>query len=293
MYLVKMHFHSPVVIGGEQIGGYHKKLMNYIPSDRLFAEIYTSYVEAWGEVFDADKLVLSSAFPFIKDKLYIPVSRLTGGVKGFMQKEEAPRIIGEALKGENIGKNRVEKFHEDINKHFVPVVRPRIKIERMNNEPELFFSEELHISEESGFYFFIDHPEIEKILTSLEYRAISGWGGRRRSGYGKFSIEYEEYFFLDEERSEYFILLSRWIPSRDDLTGEGLFLLSYSLGLDSGWNILDYKRKRRMIFVSEGAIFSKRRTELAVASNIQGTIIRENNILRYYKPFLLPLEVKV
>ena len=286
-----MYFHSPVIIGGEQIGGYHKKLMNYIPSDRLFAEIYTSYIEAWGEVFDANKLILSSAFPFIKDKLYIPISRLAGGVKGFIQKEEAPRMIEKALKGGNIEKSYVEKFHEDLNRHFVSVVRPRVRIGRMNNEPELFFSEELHISRESGFYFFIDHPEIEKILTSLEYRAISGWGGRRKSGYGKFSIEYEKYS-MDREKSEYFILLSRWIPSKSDSTGEGLFLLSYSLGLDSGWNISDSKKKRRRVFVSEGAIFSRKRTGLAVAANIQGTIIRENSILRYYKPFLLPLEVK-
>jgi CRISPR type III-A-associated RAMP protein Csm4 len=137
-------------------------------------------------------------------------------------------------------------------------------------------------------YFLCENNPTEKKWTStLKLFSEEGIGGQRNLGKGWFEkIEFDEFNLLnlpDNNREKLNMLLSNYIPKKDELSK----IISYNTDVDDGFitygSATPYK-KGRLMFITSASV---------VNGNVEGKIIKEEfkgkTIYRYGKAFLIPL----
>lgn len=326
----KLRFTSPLHLGQEGIG--LEKTDETIRSDTLFSAFFS----CWQLFYDDDldnlikklPFILSSSFPFKGDEYFFPRPMVKIGEVG----EDDPKIGKKIKKVKFIS----QKFFEDIlngkkisfleentlqegfclskksfkdspdeekfiyKKHEVP----RVTIDRATNTSEIFYFNELVFSGDSGLFFlvrFLDPKIRTRFEAVLRLLGDEGIGGDKHLGRGHYEIEIVKDFEINlpRENTKYFVSLSLFHPTKDEVDGGLIKGASYDLITRRGWihskDAMSLKRKGLRMFV-EGSVFKD------IGKEIYGDIpivLEKNkdlglthNIYRNGLAFTFPIKVR-
>ncbi len=138
---------------------------------------------------------------------------------------------------------------------------PNNSVNRINHETEIFYSEGYEF-DNMGLFFFVDFKDESYkniVKSAIKFLKDRGFGPSISTGKGQFDYYIDEDYSLEHEfdlegsDSNYFITLSRYIPSRNDLK----FITedsSYEIGFKRGKSPMNQKSKQ-IRFFKEGSIF--------------------------------------
>ncbi|MGL4670583.1 MAG: type III-A CRISPR-associated RAMP protein Csm4 [Methanobacteriaceae archaeon] len=132
---------------------------------------------------------------------------------------------------------------------------PNNSINRITNETEGIFYSEGNEFSNSGLFFIIkfNNKEYEKIVESaIMFLKDRGFGKDISTGKGHFDFEIVDYD-LPEIKGDYFLTLSRFIPSKEDLKKINKFSY-YEIGSKRGRSSSGEIRKE-VKFFKEGSVF--------------------------------------
>lgn len=255
-----------------------------------------------------NKLFISSAFPIIAGEFFFPKPSFP------LQSVELKGSFAEKLKHWNLYKKiknaafvskpvleelisrrytaseLMERFGNKVTKGFVhtePIdvdsfktnMEPgttRNTINRITCESDVFFSEFRAIGE---FFFLLKSNDdgVKLMKTAFRFLEHKGLSQDFSVGFGKFKLEGEERFSLQEPSGPCSITLSRYIPADGELAG---VKASYSTGEIVGMTRYG-KHIPPLMFFREGSYFSK--------ASLGGVVINvpESEKLIYGKPYLI------
>ncbi|HEY8401191.1 MAG TPA: type III-A CRISPR-associated RAMP protein Csm4 [Cytophagaceae bacterium] len=270
-YGVKMYFTSPVHIGKQGIGMEGSDLI--IHSDTLYSVIFQTRVKIYG-VEDEFPIKITSAFPFVDDVYYLPKP----GIRppGFDKSEIASEYIKEIksasfipldifekwIHGERFNFEALIKSQDVLRKNINVNVRPRIAVDRLSGDTNLYFGGGTFFRKgRAGLYFLVqcDGRQWKVIKEIFNLLQEEGIGGEKSSGYGKFRAEFIEKFDLPSvDDGKYYVSLSLYYPScPEELNGAPV---SYQLIQRSGWSIIEGEHvlQKKVLMFAEGSVFYKK-----------------------------------
>ena len=180
----------------------------------------------------------------------------------------------------------------------------RVMVSLQGNESsQPFYVDGWRFADDAGLYFIVGYQDDEAMawLESLLYRLeLSGVGGKRNSGFGKF--EMEDPFYLDEyayseglltlwtllnKKGKYVMTLSNALPTDEEMSsvldGASYRILKRS-GFVSSPTYAKEQRKHRDLYVfSAGSCF-----KTAFSGDIYDVAINGNHpVYRYAMPFFV------
>lgn len=268
---VLLNFTSPLHIGMPGIGMEESEIM--IHSDTLYSAIMNSYYQLFpvGKPLD---IVLTSAFPFVKEKYYFPKPGINP--PGFEQdnireqyakKVKATDFISKDvfiswISGNNLNFSLIEKDNILLEQYVTSTVRPHVKIDRIDDSSELYYVGETIFRHGAGLYFILQANEdvIPKLQLCMKLLGEQGIGGEKSSGYGRFKAQWSEIELEEFAEGQHFINLSLYYPdSHEELKNA---LCSYRLTERGGWTNTtgnNFNHKKVFMF-SEGSLFKKQVT---------------------------------
>ncbi|RLB09822.1 MAG: type III-A CRISPR-associated RAMP protein Csm4 [Deltaproteobacteria bacterium] len=253
-----------------------------IHSDTIYSAIYSISLKVdpdfCSEILKG-KIVISSCFLFIRKNSGItyyfpkPVNLdLEYSEKDLTVKKELKKlsfipkdmfckfINGEKLK---FDLKKINEISEDIKKIFRTNMRPKVILDRVTQNSELYHQAELYINSKIGGFYLMAFCEDEKVLERFEgllkLLGDEGIGGKRSEGHGFFEIE-KDYLDIDEpDDGEGFINLSLYLPSEGEMDKIDFNKSAYTLIQRRGWFLLDsgksFKRKPVWMF-KEGSLLN-------------------------------------
>jgi len=255
-------------------------------SDSLFGAICWGLLELEGEdrlkeflsLFKEKERVpflLSSAFPFVKEKLLLP--RPLGFGKKAKGKIEIP--VGNF------------EFYEVLPSQIRVFRMPRAMVHREGGNPLPFPFGVLDFAGESGLWFLVKFLDegVKKIFDAvLRLLGEEGIGGGRSCGFGRFELVETKPLKLPETEEGY--LASLFYPEEDEINALTSYdyIPRYSWISAPGW--MSYRAKPvRMI--KEGSIVKPLRPIMGKMVTVTpgGGNYRGPEILRYGYAFLLPV----
>ncbi len=278
--IVKLSFQGPVHFGGGRLSGGEPTC----DAATLFSALY---IEALG-TGDADALLaaakagefaLSDAFPFIGDSLYLPKPMVKPGTfdKGAFSGEAQDSRERKAnkklsyvpmkryvsyLKGSFDAIQELDNFK--LGKAFL---QTKVNLLRARGDD----AEPYHVGGYSfepgaGLYFLVRSPfPIEPLLEQLSY---SGLGGKRSSGFGRFSFTAKSAGGLGElvnaePKGRSAVLLSTAAPTSAELTDQLLEDARYRLVRRGGFvqsttHAQTPQKKRDLYLFAPGSMFAHR-----------------------------------
>ena len=185
------------------------------------------------------------------------------------------------------------KNNEEYN-YELPVFATKMNSERVNkrmDEPLPYFVGSYVFAKNAGLYFVLglenedDMEEMQELITQL---GLSGIGGKRSSGYGKFELG-EDYIELDAEFGIYDddIALANMLenesaklqmsiapvkPNAEDanVVKEGFYKLLRRSGFVASNNMEDNMKRDSVYMLAEGSCFNKRIEGNLVGFTVQG-----------------------
>lgn len=297
VYGIKLFFTSPLHMGELGLGMEDAEII--IHSDTLYSAIHNT----WLRVYDAGgplPLKISSAYPFVDDKFYLPKPGLEPpGFDDLETRESyAKTVKGTAFLSFDVFKRWIERQKVDYEtvvkeNNFLEckiekIVRPRVKLDRVDMSSALYHIGEVIFEKgHAGLYFAVQCSEetYKKLKVIMRILADEGIGGERSSGYGRFKVEFIEDFELPEvEGGRRFVGISLYYPaSKEEFKGA---MESYMVVRRGGWTAAggnNYPIKRIVMF-SEGSVF-KKMVEGAVAD--VAPTAAGHPVYRFGKAFLL------
>lgn len=267
---VKMYFVSPLHIGRLGLGMEETDPM--IHSDTLYAAIFYSLNKLFQQEKPVD-LLISSAFPFVDNKLYLPrpCIELPGLEKESIRKRRgkavkaarfiSPRHFPQWINGEEVNYEEVREDQELLSANIKYSVRPRARLDRMTNDSVFYFVGQVNFKHhKAGLYFLASGSlkELEWLRASVRLLSDEGIGGERSSGYGRFIPEFiEKPNIPAADGGRRYVSLSLYCPAApEEIEGA---LLSYQLIKRGGWTLAgkSYPQKR-LIMLAEGSLFARR-----------------------------------
>lgn len=273
-YRIKLKFKSPLHIG--QVDKVETVVSEIIHSDTIFSAIINSYNILYGKektkelieyiLENEDSILISSAFYYYENIYFYPkpLGYKFDLVKKFdFKKVKKIKFVSEEyLMGEvknPIIANNLATDGKTVEKLYSIEERPRITVDRITNETNIFYVSSMRFSEHSGLWFFISLSEkIEnEIFAALKLLSDEGLGGDRTYGNGNFDFDVEEVDF-GRFRGENYLLLSVFYPKDQ---GEIDSTLSYKLYERSGYVYSQYSMsyKQPLVrFFSEGSVFKNK-----------------------------------
>lgn len=221
-------------------------------------------------------LMLSDAFPYIGERVYIPkpmVGSIGRREQDVGSSDSRARKANKSLK--YIPLDRIDDF---LNGSFdfigelerfengTSFLRTKVNLTReTSDDAEPYYVGGYRFASNCGIYFLIDGSyEIRPLLEQLSY---SGIGGKRSSGYGRFSFEIGDgsLFFLAREvdSAERAMLLTSALPREEELTEETLRRARYRLVRKGGFvqsasHSSSPRKKRGMWLFAPGSVFEHR-----------------------------------
>lgn len=163
--------------------------------------------------------------------------------------------IGEFLLNQNLNIKKIQNFSKKM-------IVSQNRINRLNNHFKVFYSEGIKYNNSHGLFFhisFFDEDFIEILNAVFRLLKDRGFGGKISIGRGQFEYEIENYDVYKDHNSKfstndkYFVTLSRFIPTEDDLKFIDLNS-NYELGFKRGKNRFGDICKQS-IFFTEGSTF--------------------------------------
>ncbi|MBQ9763067.1 MAG: type III-A CRISPR-associated RAMP protein Csm4 [Phascolarctobacterium sp.] len=315
-YLFTLKFLTPVHFGDTGNGGNLERVSMTCSADTFFSALCSeaalvskNCVETLVEKFAGRKICISSLFPFYQAEdeeleLYLPkplyrMNVEVADVKSFNDMKLAATKM-KKLKNttyvrasELVGLLDAVKNNEEYN-YELPVFATKMNSERVNkrmDEPLPYFVGSYVFSRNAGLYFVLgleneeDLDEVQELITQL---GLSGIGGKRSSGYGKFELG-EDYIELDAEFGIYDddIALANMLENENaqlqmciapvkpnvedvDVIKEGFYKLLRRSGFIASNNMEDNMKRESVYMLAEGSCFNKRVAGNLVEFTVQG-----------------------
>lgn len=182
------------------------------------------------------------------------------------------------------------------------------KVSRIGEDTELYNVEVFRFNKDSGLYFIVQLPKRwqEKFENVLESLSLTGIGGKRSAGYGQFSIiddamifdgkdfdiiKSEDDKFINEslyKKSEKYLLLSSYLPQKDEIENIKIIENGYQLIKRSGFvnspKYSENSQKRKQIYmISSGAVLNFKPAGRLVDLKLHGN----HSIYRMGKPIVI------
>ena len=302
-YLYKLKFTTPVHFGADVAGIGVEKCSPTCHADTFFSalchEILHLYGEEelnnWVDKAKNNQFLISDLFPYNGDELFLPKPCYVR-----QEKEEHLDKTFEDNVDSSIKKKKMKKlkyvpigywesyleylFSEE--KDYDPeqctfyeeILTPKVHILRDEDDNQLYSVGAYMFNKESGLYFIVqvtDQPSEKRLRNIVKSLGLSGIGGERSSGYGKFDlIEPEEltadskiyqekhlYDILSKKDTEHFVSLSVVAPEQFELEDLDLsyYLLVNRKGFvaSSAYSSTPVKRKPVVMF-GAGSVFTKK-----------------------------------
>lgn len=279
--LVKLHFPGPVHFGQGRLtdGAYTCDAATLFSA--LFIEaLHLGQQEALLEAARSGVLTLSDAFPFRADTFYLP-KPLVEPVTPKATAEQAPDsrekkankkldYISVASYGAYLGGtfNALAEY-ENLARgggFGSAYVQTKVNLTRADGpDAKPYQVGGFHYAPDAGIYFLVQGGyELEPLLSQLQY---SGLGGKRTSGYGRFSYTVEPVSALGKELAiapagGRHMLLSSAAPWEEELTEDLLSGARYKLQRKGGFvqsasHATTPQKKRDLYLFGPGSVFGK------------------------------------
>ncbi len=273
--IAKLSFNGPVHFGARRLSDG----MYTCDASTLFSALYIEAMSAGcaDELLYAaktSKLQLSDAFPYIGEQLYIPKPMLNNIQHAAKQAEATDSrerkaskklkyipltALGDYLTGGFSFVNALEQF--ELGASFV---RTKVNLTRAtSDDAEPYHVGAFEFSPRCGVYFVIRGSyDVSPLIEQLGY---SGIGGKRTSGYGRFTPQFENAdafgASLANVVSKRAMLLSSSLPREAELTDELLAGAKYHLNRKGGFvqsttHAETFRKKQDMWMFAPGSVFS-------------------------------------
>jgi len=190
---------------------------------------------------------ISSAFPYIGDTYYLP-KPLTAELMDFSDPVKAKKVkkaryldlrsFERALRG--------EPFEVPEEEAYATVDTPKVSLDRVTQDSDLYFWEEVRFRDDAGLYFLYKGPEDvfkEFIEPAVRFLSDNGIGGKSTWGSGLFEPSFG-HMRINAPQSPYAVTLSNALPSKRPVL--------WNLLRKGGWSF--GRRKPKMRFISEGSV---------------------------------------
>lgn len=225
----------------------------------------------------AGEIAFSDAFPYVGEQLYIPKPMVSMVRTESSQRQEPSdsrerkaskrlkyiplTVLDSYLAGTLNFVRELEKF--DLGVSFL---RTKVNLTRAtSDDAEPYHVGGFSFNPECGIYFVIRGSfDVKPLFDQLGY---SGIGGKRSSGYGRFSAEFASAKpfggMLEVDPMGRSMLLSSSLPREDELTDELLEGAKYLLRRKSGFvqsaaHAASPRKKRDMWLFEPGSVFARR-----------------------------------
>lgn len=272
-----------------------------------------------------ESFTVSSAFPYSGNRLFLPkpIGKLAVSVS---EADEYPsrkklkkiRWIEFDLWKQLMNGNTLVVSSNQLNGDFLlsadnklPFANPfksqvnqRVSVPRDDNsKTEPFFFDWTYFNENSGLYCLLDAPKNveEEILDLFKKLGEYGIGTDKNIGGGKFEVDDSQKIVFDsKENANALMLLSLFIPTKDEIDTLHLEKASYELVLRGGYmagseeDEFKHLRKKSIYAFSIGSLFP-------ISAKLGGKVVdlrpdwndeRMHPVFRSGKPFVVPVKLK-
>jgi CRISPR-associated protein Csm4 len=258
----------------------------FIHSDTLFSAVVSAASKFYGkEVVEKflmpDAVVLSSAFPFYKDELFLPkpLHFFPANLKEyemvkvfkkarFVSTELLFKIIsGVEVDEEYFTKDfilngcwRVNRNIKDNNSEeriFEVQEVPHVIMDRITNQTQIFYKSEVYFHKEAGLFFLaqIDENLVNEFETVLRFLGDEGIGADRTIGKGLFEVEKVEDFSVPPlNHTGYYYLLSLYSPTKDEFQNISPEKSFYDLIIRGGYVLNNTLNRKNLRMFTEGSV---------------------------------------
>jgi len=301
-YIFKMRFESPVSFGAVNSTAGSRNVNYYAHSDTLFSAISNEWIRVFGiesfnnmlELTRKGEILFSDLLPFLNEELFLPKPII------FIDKDREKTIKKNDSSEKKILKKLefipITKYIEYLNfvssdiefpfkiKSFVEenVVWKMSKTYSKNTMP--YVVDSYIFKENAGLYFIAKLPDdlINDFYEIFLSSGLSGIGGRKSSGFGKYveaddpielaESDFEEWkvyksdYILSKmlaEKGEYYVSLSSIIPEIDDIKILKEDNSYYSLIKRNGFVYSDnysknMSKRKQIIMMNSGSCFKSK-----------------------------------
>ena len=272
--IIKLSFKAPVHFGNGRLAD----SAFTCDSATLFSALYIEALrmgcaDDFFQAVKAGDILFSDAFPYIGDQLYIPKPMAFPKVakRNFESGDSRERKANKKLK--YIPFTLLSSYFADsfdfieeqnkfeLGKQFL---RTKVNLTRENSDDaEPFHVGAFAFNPGCGIYFIATGTfDVAPLFEQLSY---SGLGGKRSSGYGRFSVRFENSKAFDDVLVDSFsnskgMLLSTSIPCEEELTESLLSNAKYHLERKGGFvqsttHASTFRKKRDMWMFTPGSVF--------------------------------------
>ncbi|MGC9125679.1 MAG: type III-A CRISPR-associated RAMP protein Csm4 [Caldisericaceae bacterium] len=280
-YIYKLRFDSPLLVSSDPF--YLEKPEIMIHSDTLFSAIINtlSYINGGlSESFTGKPpFILSSAFPYYNDTLFFKkprISIISEELGDLSKKLKKAQFVSEDVFKKIVKGERIEIDNLSFNEEFLSSSKiqgemfalsevPRCKIDRLTTATDIFYSNRLVFSPDSGLFFLTDFKEQtykSQFDSAVNLLGESGIGGERSLGFGRFKVMNVKEFKvpLEEQQSQsYFTNLSLYHPQKAEVDSGLLERARYDIIERQNWIYSGGPtplRSKSVRMFSEGGVFS-------------------------------------
>jgi len=190
---------------------------------------------------------ISSAFPYLGDTFYLP-KPLTAELMDFSDPAKAKKIKrARYLDLKNFEKAlKLEPFEVPDVEPYTLIDVPKVSLDRVTQDSDLYFWEEIRFKDGAGLYFLYKGPDSvfkEFIEPAVRFLSDTGIGGKATWGSGLFEPSFGR-VKINAPQSPYAVTLSNALPSKRPVL--------WNLLKKGGWSF--GRRKPKMRFILEGSI---------------------------------------
>lgn len=278
--LVKLRFRAPLHIGSSTLG--EEDTYDYAPSDTLFSALCHAYLGAFGvealtELLGRFNLedqpppfVISSAFPYCGDILFLPLPRIAPRDRAeedghgdrkllkdtlWVSLEDFTRLLrGEAPSGIEANRKRLPRKE----------LLPRVALDRHSSNSSIYYVRRAVFPDGGGLWALLDVRDESlrpRLRQTFHLLGDSGLGGERTMGCGFFEPEFgqpPETLARLLDGAPPYVGLSRVAPGPEEVPEK---VDRYTLVESRGWmqSPTGLPRKRRGAwFFAEGSTYKER-----------------------------------
>lgn len=275
MKAVKLSFSAPVHFGTGRLSS----AAYTCDAATLFSALYLEALNLGMEedllaAAQSGELALSDEFPYSGETLYLPKPMVRLEPADESESRSDSRMKKASKKLKYVSRDKYRSFLsgdfdaleelEHFNSIGSSALRTRVNLTRESkNDAEPYHVGGFSFARDAGMYFLVQGGfDLRPLLDSLQF---AGLGGKRSSGYGRFSYEIADGGFLEGltaggSNDKVFVLLSCAVPTREELTDELLAGARYALVRKSGFiqsvtHHASPQKKRDLYLFSSGSVF--------------------------------------
>lgn len=280
MRTVRLSFRGPVHFGNGRLSD--GKLA--CDAATLFSALYIEALHTGGaerllSAAQDGALVLSDAFPYVGNDLYLPKPMVKPGTFGGAKSATGATESQERKASKKLGYVRASQYANFLKGNFDPIgelerfepgvsyLQTKVNLTRAtSDDAEPYHVGGFKFTPGAGLYFLVDAPfDLSPLLEQLSY---SGLGGKRTSGYGQFDFEMSDAGALGRMVSAGAeggpgVLLSTAAPMKAELADEVLAGARYRLVRRGGFvqstmHAQTPQKKRDLYLFAAGSMFERR-----------------------------------